>query len=137
MELTVANKTGGFQRVKLALDYGAVISVSVMPEMRPIGSFCVAPDGYIFSKWRDLEYRGNSAIDEAEAVMLMEMFEGQMLLPGTNKIYALIHPSGKTITDWAVQNRLFDGQQALEGVNFNRLVISLDLIKERAERAKK
>jgi hypothetical protein len=133
----VTGKDGKRYQLKTSVDFGAVLTTSILPELRPIDSMCIAPDGLIFSKWRDPEYRGSDVVDDNRMVAFVEAYNNHLLLPNIDKIYGYIHPNNIASAKWVLSRGGYvDGKYEDGGVIYDRFIVPIDVMVKRAEAIK-
>jgi hypothetical protein len=130
----VVDKKGNKYKLKTSCDYGAVLSTVILPELRPISSMCIAPDGFIFNKWRDPEYRGSDIVDNFAAAGFIKAVQDDLFLPNIDKIYGYIHPSNVASSKWVISmGGYMDGVQDLDGIMYDKFVVPLDVLTKKVE----
>jgi hypothetical protein len=133
----VVDKQGNKFKIKTSVDYGAVLTTSIMPEFRPVDCVCIAPNGLIFTKWRDPEYRGNSVLDDNRTLALAGAIKNDLFLPDVDKLFGYIHPDNLAAAKWVSSRSAYmDGQETVDGVTYHKYVAPLDVILSAAERIK-
>lgn len=133
----VVDKQGNKFKIKTSVDYGAVLTTSIIPELKPIDSMCIAPDGFIFSKWRDPEYRNSTIIDNNRVLGFAEAVKNDLLLPRVDKIYGFIHPDNIASSKWVLsRGGYMEGNQVIDGVAYGKYFVPVDILLSAAERIK-
>jgi hypothetical protein len=121
----VVDKKGNKYKIKTSVDGGLVVTTSILPELRPIDSMCIAKDGLIFSKWRDPEYRNSEVIDGNRVVAFVEMLKHGIL--SVDRIYGYVHPSNHASIKWVLsRGGYMDGKVGIDGVVYDKYVVPLE-----------
>ena len=130
----VVDKKGNKYQIKTDCVYGAILTTYTVPELKPIDSMGIAPDGYIFSKWRDPEYRGSDAIDAQRMVKFVEAYKEGLFLPDIDRIFGYIHPSNLASSKWVLsRGGYMDGKQKIDGVEYEKFVVPIESMVKVAE----
>jgi len=136
-EMYVTDKKGNRYEIKSHIDYGAIIMTSVLPELKPIDSLCIARDGLIFGKWRDPDYRNSAAIDDCRMLKWEEFLRQGWLLPEVDKIYGFVHPNNVASIKWVLsRGGYLDGKHEIDGVIYDKYVVPIDAMVKMAEKIK-
>ena len=123
----VVDKKGNKYKIKTSIDFGAIITTSILPELRPIDSMCIAKDGLIFSKWRDTEYRNSEVVDANRVVAFVEMLKYNIL--SVDRIYGYVHPSNQSSIKWVLsRGGYMDGKVGIDGEVYDKYVVPLETL---------
>ena len=123
----VVDKKGNKYKIKTSIDFGAIITTSILPELRPIDSMCIAKDGLIFSKWRDPEYRNSEVVDANRVVAFAEMLKYNIL--SVDRIYGYVHPSNQSSIKWVLsRGGYMDGKVGIDGEVYDKYVVPLETL---------
>ena len=123
----VVDKKGNKYKIKTSIDFGAIVTTSILPELRPIDSMCIAKDGLIFSKWRDPEYRNSEVVDANRVVAFAEMLKYNIL--SVDRIYGYVHPSNQSSIKWVLsRGGYMDGKVGIDGEVYDKYVVPLETL---------
>ena len=118
-------------------NYGAILTTSVLPELRTIDCMCIAPDGYVFGKLRDNDFRGQKSVDDNNILVTDELLKSGLLLPGITGFYGFIHPDNhRSLKMFQSRGTIVSGEQIIEGVNYIKVVTPIDVMFDMAARIK-
>jgi len=136
----VVDKKGNKYKIKTSIDFGAIVTTSILPELRPIDIQCIDRNGYAFSRLREQGYSNMEIVDEQRILAVVEGIDKGMLLPGVDSIYSFIHPSNKSAMS---RNKLFldsdvidESDVVMDGIMYKKASVSVQTLYQIAHRIK-
>ena len=137
----MVDKKGNKYKIKTFVNYGAIVTTCILPELRPIDIECIAGDGYAFSRLRDADYRGNGVIDEQRILAVAnEIDRGGILYPNINNLYCLLHPSNiaslKMNTLFESDDTITHSEVVVDGTAYIKVVMPVSTHQKVANRIK-
>ena len=133
----IIDSKGNKFKIKTSVGYGAMVTSVVLPELKAVDNMCIAPDGYIFAKWRDPEYRRSEVLMKHRLLAIADILREGILLPNVDKLYGFIHYSNKHSSDWALRNGSYiDGEVDIDGTKYDKYICPVENLLKIADSVK-
>lgn len=115
-------------------NYGAILTTSIMPELRTIDCMCIAPDGYVFGKLRDNDFRGQASVDNCNILETAELLKSGLLLPSITGFYGFIHPDNqRSLKMFQSRGTVISGETEINGVKYIKVITPVETMYRMAE----
>lgn len=131
----ILDSKGTRHEIRSYLDSGTVLSTCILPGLQTIDSMCIAPDGYIFGKWRDVEYRSSDIVDDNRVVAFSKALEAGQFLKGIDSIYGYVHPSNIASAKW-IESRggYLNGKVEKFGILYDKFIVPIEVLLNEAKK---
>jgi hypothetical protein len=133
----VVDKKGNKYKVKTFVNYGAIVTTCILPELKPIDNICYAQNGYSFNRWRDPEYRGDNLLNNNMLMATVDVVKKYWFLPTVDSIIAFVHPTNAIAAKWTIgMGGHMGGNAEIDGDVFEKYVVPIDGLVKMADKVK-